>query len=427
MSEPRSTLVGLCLLAACSSPAPRVHTPPRVSSQDAPGSVAAVSSDMSSTPGASSAAAPEMSPAAAATGPTPKSPAPVPSDLPSAPGATQRSPPTAPLELAFVGDIILGKYKLSGYAPLFADGEDPFAAVAALLRADAAIANLETPLMHTRPERSPIYIGSRFGADKAAARALVGNFAALGLANNHALDLLTDGLKQSPEVLRELGLVPVGAAQADGDPVRVATLERAGWRVALIAAATWLNRSPEPGDPAIPIYRTGELPRRLAPALAAARADHDLVIVLLHWGQEYSDGPDHAQRVAARRLLDGGADLVIGSHPHVLHGLERHDRGLVAYSLGNFLFANTDERSRRSGVLRVRWSPGRRCPERASFHPVWLGEAPGFTPAPVTGAQALEIRKRMQALSKKLRTKLATDGDALVLSGWDCEPVPEDR
>lgn len=338
-----------------------------------------------------------------------------------------RVPPTAPLELAFVGDIILGKYRLDGYAPLFADGEDPFAAAAELLRADAAIANLETPLMHTRPERSPIYIGSRFGADKAAARALVGKFAALGLANNHALDLLTDGLEQSPEVLRELGLVPVGAAQADGDPVRVATLERAGWRIALIAAATWLNRSPAPGDPAIAVYRTGELPRRLAPAIAAARAEHDLVIVLLHWGQEYSDGPDHAQRVAARRLIDGGADLVVGSHPHVLHGLERHDRGLVAYSLGNFLFANTDERSRRSGVLRVRWQPGRRCPERASFHPVWLGEAPGFTPTPATGAEALEIRKRVQALSKRLRTKLAAEDDALVLTGWDCEPVPEDR
>jgi poly-gamma-glutamate synthesis protein (capsule biosynthesis protein) len=278
--------------------------------------------------------------------------------------------------------------------------------------------------MHTRPERSPIYIGSRFGADKAAARALVNHFDALGVANNHALDLLTAGLRETPEVLRELGLVPVGEAHATGDPVQVATLERAGWRIALLAATTWTNRSFAPGDPALAVYRTGELPRRLLPAVTAAREDHDLVVVLLHWGQEYTEGPDHAQKLVARRLIAGGADLVVGHHPHVLQGLERHDTGLVAYSLGNFLFANTDERSRRSGVLRVRYIPGKRCPERASFHPVWLGEAPGFTPAPATGPRAKEIRQRMQAQSKQLRTALTVEDEALVLASWPCDPAP---
>ena len=167
------------------------------------------------------------------------------------------------------------------------------------------------------------------------------------------------------------------------------------------------------------------MPRRLLPAIRTARADHDLVIVLLHWGQEYSEHPDHAQRGAAKRLLAGGADLVVGHHPHILQGIERHEHGLVAYSLGNFLFANTDDRSRESGVLRVRYAPGQRCPERASFHPVWLGPAPGFTPAPASTAQAPEIAQHMQARSKKLRTPLDRDGDALVLTGWTC-PAPPD-
>ncbi len=385
-------------LLACSSP---VHTQPRVNAHATP------------TPAAPRAPAPDPSDLSPAPAP------PAPSDLSPGPAG-----PTAPLELAFVGDIILGKYRLDAYAPLFAPGDDPFAAVADLLRADAAIANLETPLMHTRPERSPIYIGSRFGADKTAARALVDHFAALGVANNHALDLLTPGLRETPEVLRELGLVAVGEARATGDPVQVATLERAGWRIALLAATTWTNRSFAPGDPALAVYRTGALPRRLLPAVTAARADHDLVVVLLHWGQEYSEGPDHAQKTVARKLIAGGADLVVGHHPHVLQGLERHDTGLVAYSLGNFLFANTDERSRRSGVLRVRYVPGKRCPERASFHPVWLGEAPGFAPAPATGPQAKEIRQRMQAQSEKLRTALTVEGDALVLASWPCDPTP---
>ena len=328
-----------------------------------------------------------------------------------------------PLELAFVGDIILGKYKLREYAPLFAPGEDPFAGVAQLLKADVAIANLETPLMHTRPDRSPIYIGSRFGADKAAARALVGTFSAVSVANNHMLDLLTAGLKETPEVLRELGISPVGAAAATGDPVAVVTLERAGWKLALLSATTWTNRPPAPGDPALPVYRTSELRRKLQPAISAARADHDLVIVLLHWGQEYTDGPDSAMRNTAQKLLENGADLVVGHHPHVLHGLEHHAQGLAAYSLGNFLFANTDERSRLSGVVRVRYQPGTRCPERASFHPVWLGEGPGYRPSAATGDEAKQIRDRVASLSKKLKTPLTADGEALVVETLRCDPA----
>ncbi len=413
----RAALVSLVAAAgACSGPASAVLPPPRVSSQ-AP-APAAPPAHPDPPPGPS-----DLSPQTATADLSPETAAPA--DLSQEPA--KRPAPTTPLELVFVGDIILGKYRLDAYAPLFAADADPFAAVADLLKADAAIANLETPLMHTRPERSPIYIGSRFGADKQAARALVGRFAALGVANNHALDLLTAGPEQTPAVLRELGLTPVGEARKTGDVVQVATLERGGWRVALLAATTWLNRSPAPGDPALAVFKTGEMPRRLLPAVRSARATHDLVVVLLHWGQEYSEGPDHAQKTAARRLLAGGADLVVGHHPHVLQGLERHEHGLIAYSLGNFLFANTDERSRESGVLRVRYLPGQRCPERASFHPVWLGEAPSFAPAPAPAAQAKEITKHMQARSKQLRTPLTRDGDALVLSGWSCPPEPDPK
>ena len=426
----------MCLVCLLACPGPSdLRPPPRVSSQaSALPTPSPTTTDLS--PGTASA---NLSPKPGATAPADLSPKPgpaAPADLSPRPGpaapadlspkpAAARPPPSAPLELAFVGDIILGKYRLDAYAPLYAADADPFAAVAPFLTSAAAIANLETPLMHTRPERSPIYIGSRFGADKPAARALVPYFAALGVANNHALDLLTAGLEQTPEVLRELGIVPVGEARATGDPVQSATLERDGWRIALVAATTWLNRSPAPGDPQLAVYKTGEMPRRLLPAVRAARAEHDLVVVLLHWGQEYSEGPDHAQRGAAKRLLAGGADLVVGHHPHVLQGLERHEHGLAAYSLGNFLFANTDERSRESGVLRVRYLPGQRCPDSASFHPVWLGPPPGFIPAPPTAAQATQIRKHMQARSKLLRTPLVHEGDALVLRGWSC-PIEHD-
>lgn len=345
--------------------------------------------------------------------------------LPPEPVPQAAAAPPGPLELAFVGDIILGKYVLHGYASLVDGVGDPFARVRALVDADLLVGNLETPLAHQRPARSPLHIGYRFGADADAARALVrAGLGALSIANNHANDLLGDGLRDTPEILRELGIAAVGAARATDDPVAVVTVERAGWRIGLVSATTFLNRGTTAADPALPLYRTRELPRRLLPHLAAARADHDLLIVLVHWGQEFADAPDSFQRSTARRLLDGGADLVIGHHPHVLQGLERHEHGLVAYSLGNFLFANVDERSRHSGVLRVRYEPGRRCPTAAAFHPVWLGPAPSYTPEPAVGSAAAEILAQVRKASRRLRTPWASGEGRLVLSDFPACDAP---
>lgn len=295
--------------------------------------------------------------------------------LPPVPSDIHAPPARGPLDLAFVGDIILGKYRLHDYASLVTPGEDPFAAVVDLLRADIAVANLETPLMHTRPPRSPIYIGSRFGADKQAARALVGRFTALGVANDHAHDLLTAGLQQTPRSCassawcarrRGAGHRQSGA----GRHARAGRLaRRAGRRDHLDQPPARARRPRAAGLPPAS-SRVGSSRQSPRPARARPRARAAPL------GSGVHQWPRPPPRAAARRLIDGGADLVIGHHPHILHGLERHGDGLIAYSLGNFLFANTNERSRHSGVLRVRYRPGQRCPERASFHPVWLGEAP---------------------------------------------------
>jgi poly-gamma-glutamate synthesis protein (capsule biosynthesis protein) len=64
----------------------------------------------------------------------------------------------------------------------------------------------------------------------------------------------------------------------------------------------------------------------------------DLIVVSLHWGQEYVPVPSPQQVSMGRLLIDGGVDLVLGTHPHVLQGWERYRGGLIVYSLGNFVF-----------------------------------------------------------------------------------------
>lgn len=67
-----------------------------------------------------------------------------------------------------------------------------------------------------------------------------------------------------------------------------------------------------------------------------------LVIVSIHWGEEKSTEPNEQQRTLARKAIDAGADLVIGTHPHVLQGIERYNGRYIAYSLGNFCFGGNN-------------------------------------------------------------------------------------
>jgi poly-gamma-glutamate synthesis protein (capsule biosynthesis protein) len=150
-----------------------------------------------------------------------------------------------------------------------------------------------------------------------------------------------------------------------------------------------------------------------------ARADHDLLIVAVHWGDEYVDDPGRSRRVAAQRLLDAGVDLLIGHHPHVLQAIELHqsgdDRdGLIAYSLGNFLFPRGDHPPGLSGVLRVRYrnvADARPCLEQARLHPVTSRRKPRWHPAAATEFTAAKVRDRVVPLSRATKTRWVREGE----------------
>jgi poly-gamma-glutamate synthesis protein (capsule biosynthesis protein) len=158
----------------------------------------------------------------------------------------------------------------------------------------------------------------------------------------------------------------------------------------------------------------------------AARAGHDLVIVVLHWGDEYEDAPQKWQVRAARAFVDAGADAVIAHHPHVLQGIERYGDGLIAYSIGNFVFDNLHGRKRLHGIVKLtfRRDGDRACLERGAFHPT-VGTRPRFTPKPA-GKEFDKVAERLRALSaqKPLRaTEWTIDapGQRLLVEGG-CRP-----
>ncbi len=320
---------------------------------------------------------------------------------------------------------MFGRYKRSGLLPLRADEVDVWKYTRHLLDSDLTMVNLETPILRRPQRRPPHGTRNRFVATPRRVATLVGaNIDAVTLANNHAYDMLRPGVEQTPAVLDELGLRHVGAHRAQAPALRAETLEAAGWRIGFVAVTQIRNLRAPDGEPALPYATEDELGPAIAEVVRAARADHDLVIVTVHWGPEYVRTPQPWMVAAARAWIDAGADAVIGHHPHVLQGIERYGRGVIAYSLGNLLFDNPHPAVVQTGLLRLAFRRDGACLERAVFRPLKI-TGPQFAPRPVKGRAWREIADRVRALSTTapLDTAWAIDGDVLTVDGA-CAPAP---
>jgi poly-gamma-glutamate synthesis protein (capsule biosynthesis protein) len=174
------------------------------------------------------------------------------------------------------------------------------------------------------------------------------------LANNHALDFGTDALLDSCATLDSVGIPHTGAG-ANLDAARQAvTYEVNGRKIAIIGAsrvfpqADWAAGANHPGmlsayDPAV-----------LLEQIRTLKQNQDIVIAYIHWGIEREETPNDLQKNLARQLIDAGADLVIGAHPHVLQGIEYYKGKPIIYSLGNFIFGSSIPRT---ALLKVTFEP----------------------------------------------------------------------
>ena len=222
---------------------------------------------------------------------------------------------------------------------------------------EIAFANLETPLS-TRidPETGdPPVMGAP--AEFAEAVAAAG-LDAVSVANNHSYDQMAAGLDDTLRALGGVGVGAVGASAEEGSTAGPLVIARDGVRVAFVAFTERVNRGPATRGPHVLVARYEDaLAQRV---LERAREVADVVVLSIHWSHDFVDSPRIAQRQRARRLVDAGADLIVGHGPHVLQTVERFEtpRGdaVVAYSLGN-LVSNQG----------MRYWAGRRIP--SNMHP----------------------------------------------------------
>jgi len=279
------------------------------------------------------------------------------------------------ITLAFAGDVHL-EGGLAGLSDRPGSTLGPMSQ--ALRSADFAMVNLESALGSAgeqadkeledadnrywfRSPASALDLMERSGVD------------AVSLANNHGADYGATGLRDSIRVAQDSPVSVLGIGRDRAEALTPYRETIRGTDVAVFAADASKRESDDdtwavgPGTgPGMVAARVPYAPQ-LVSAVEKADATDDLVVVYLHWGDENDDAPTPLQQGLAESLARAGADVVVGSHAHVLLGAGMLGDTYVGYGLGNFVWYHG--RTSETGVLRLRlrgdevvdetWVPGR--------------------------------------------------------------------
>lgn len=308
------------------------------------------------------------------------------------------------LTLAFAGDVHF-EDALRG---LLQDDDATLGAMAPVLaRADLAMVNLETAVARggRRADKElEVPTARHWFRTPPAALELLGRSGVdvVTMANNHGADYGSEGLRQT---LAAAADAPVAVVGIGTDAARAFTPHRVtleGTDVAVLAADASTVESADP------VWTAGERnagiasaredpPSRLVAAVQEADRTDDLVVVYLHWGRAEQRCPTRQQRVLAQTLASAGADVVVGSHAHVLlgAGMLQHPEGeaYVAYGLGDFVWYHG--RRPRTGVLEVVVADGHVVDDR--LVPARIPRS-GGRPVAVTGRARVDAQAEWEAL-----------------------------
>lgn len=379
-----TSVVALALLAACGSSGGGVGS----SSPDAsaPGTAGRASAAPGSTTSAEASAAPGSA-TASPSGDHASAPAAAPA------AAAPRAATGEPVTISFGGDVHFMGSSRSALSGGLA------AITPALSAADVTVVNLETSITTGgTPAPGKQYVFRAPPAGMTALRRAGVDVATM--ANNHGLDYGQQGLTDSLAASRSTGLPVIGIG-TDADqafaPWRTTVK---GQRIAVIGATQVLDSSlasawtSGPGKPGLASAK--DVPR-LVEAVRQARATSDTVVVDLHWGKELSTCPVPQQESLATTLVAAGADVIVGSHAHVLLGGGYLDGAYVDYGLGNFVFYARSGAGTETGVLTLTVQ-GRKVTS-SKWVPARIS---GGVPRPLSGAAA------EQAVANKDRLRSCT-------------------
>lgn len=261
------------------------------------------------------------------------------------------------MRLTFVGDLALGDHPKAvgfGFRSRYANGI-PARYASRLLppntTTDFFFGNLEFPLGLEQVEARDLARLQCRGPSEYASFLAAAGISALNVANNHSTQAGERSFQHTADLLRRCGIHVVGTPTDFADE---GTITVCGNRIALLG---WSDR-PRQYAPETPAYN--EFSELAYEQIAAARRRAEIVIASIHWGDEFILVPSDRERHIARAMVDAGATLVIGHHPHVVREVEQYRNAVIAYSLGNFVCDMTwNDRTRFTAWLQVDIENGR--------------------------------------------------------------------
>lgn len=317
------------------------------------------------------------------------------------------------IRFCLAGDIMLGR-GVKRMSDRYGAGY-PFAGTCSLTAgADITIGNLESPLTSAGFQSTSPW---HFKGDTitAALELKKAGFDMVSLANNHALDCGSQGLFNCIGVLDTAGIVYGELAQtiadSSGDTVilaRPSYLWIKNKKIGLVAFCEpyLLDIARDYGAGLIATADSACVAR----SIAAIRDSCDIIIASFHWGFEYKDHPARTQKKLGRMAIDCGAKIVHGHHPHVLQGVEFYRGGLIAYSLGNFIFDQREQICRESALLFAELKGD--SITAVSMVPL---EIVSNRPVPAGRKKTREIQTRLRQLCRKLGTEVTGSGQTIRL------------
>ena len=308
-------------------------------------------------------------------------------------GTPEPTPKPVTTRLLVVGDIMLGRGVAVPQAPV-----SPLRLFADRIRsADLAVGNLESTLSDDGPPLQP-------GDDSFAAPpgTLAGlerlGFDAMSLANNHTGDFGEAVLLDVVDRFAGSRIAGFGAGRDLAAASRPAVLTHGGIRFGFVGFNA-IGETPQatagsPGALSVRMPpRTGPLNssdlRHVLGVVRRLERRVDVVVVLPHWGTQYTHVAEPVQSQVGRALVAAGADLVVGGHPHWVQGLEPVGDAVIAHSLGNFVFDMDFDEETMQGITLTATFRDERLVD-VELGPYRM-EPPGFAPRPVRGAGAEEI------------------------------------
>jgi poly-gamma-glutamate capsule biosynthesis protein CapA/YwtB (metallophosphatase superfamily) len=293
--------------------------------------------------------------------------------------------------IAAVGDISLGDHPVCvGHGMrkvIGTHGVDLFSDVREYWsNADIVTGNLETVASDVGLKPGKLASFEMRGDPSALATLKEAGFNLLTVANNHALQHGKGAFDDTVTTLKKVGIESIGLDDEQSKKTIPFVFEKSGKRSVFLG----YSLRPEEWSNSGISYSHRESADSVVSEVAGFRKKvNGAVVVSIHWGLEYLDYPGPEQLELGRKLVDAGADVIIGHHPHVLQPFEYYKDGLIIYSLGNFLFDLWHPETKPTVVALITISHG--CAPKVDFKPVYIDSE--FFPRKANQEQSFTIRK----------------------------------